>query len=125
MIFKGYISSRKILDGSVVQQKVQNLVIRDACEKKGYDYKLVCAYQHNDTPTHTYSHLPTLAHTYPHPRTLVRHSSDTLVRHTCRHSNQKCGKHPCQLRNGAGRHEWIDHAPLIGVFVGSYALYVL
>ena len=40
MIFKGYISSRKILDGSVVQQKVQNLVIRDACEKKGYDYKL-------------------------------------------------------------------------------------
>lgn len=40
MIFKGYISSRKILDGTTVQQKVQNLVIRDACEKKGYDFKL-------------------------------------------------------------------------------------
>jgi len=40
MIFKGYISSRKLLDGSVNQQKVQNLVIRDACQKRGYEYKL-------------------------------------------------------------------------------------
>ena len=40
MIFKGYISSRRLLDGSLNQQKVQNLVIRDACNKRGYDYKL-------------------------------------------------------------------------------------
>ena len=40
MIFKGYISSRKLLDGSLNQQKVQNLVIRDACNKRGFDYKL-------------------------------------------------------------------------------------
>ena len=40
MIFKGYISSRKLLDGSINHQKVQNLVIRDACEKRGYEYKL-------------------------------------------------------------------------------------
>ena len=40
MIFKGYISSRKLLDGSLSQQKVQNLVIRDACARKGYDYRL-------------------------------------------------------------------------------------
>jgi len=40
MIFKGYISSRKLLDGSINHQKVQNLVIRDACQKRGYEYKL-------------------------------------------------------------------------------------
>tara|TARA_B110000438_G_C15775080_1_gene633682 strand:+ start:312 stop:719 length:408 start_codon:yes stop_codon:yes gene_type:complete len=40
MVFKGYISSRRLLDGSLNQQKVQNLVIRDACQKRGYDYKL-------------------------------------------------------------------------------------
>ena len=40
MIFKGYISSRKLLDGTINHQKVQNLVIRDACHKRGYDYKL-------------------------------------------------------------------------------------
>ncbi len=40
MIFKGYISSRKLLDGSVNHQKVQNLVIRDACEKRKFEYKL-------------------------------------------------------------------------------------
>ena len=40
MIFKGYISSRKLLDGTINHQKVQNLVIRDACSKRGYDYKL-------------------------------------------------------------------------------------
>ena len=40
MIFKGYISSRRLLDGSLSQQKVQNLVIRDACTRKGYDYRL-------------------------------------------------------------------------------------
>ena len=40
MKFKGYISSRKLLDGSVNHQKVQNLVIRDACEKRGFEYKL-------------------------------------------------------------------------------------
>ena len=40
MIFKGYISSRKLLDGSINHQKVQNLVIRDACEKRGFEYKL-------------------------------------------------------------------------------------
>ena len=40
MIFKGYVSSRRLLDGSLNQQKVQNLVIRDACQKRGFDYKL-------------------------------------------------------------------------------------
>jgi sporadic carbohydrate cluster protein (TIGR04323 family) len=40
MIFKGYISSRKLLDGSINHQKVQNLVIRDACHKRKYEYKL-------------------------------------------------------------------------------------
>ena len=40
MIFKGYVSSRKLLDGSINQQKVQNLVIRDACQKRGFEYKL-------------------------------------------------------------------------------------
>lgn len=40
MIFKGYISSRKLLDGTINHQKVQNLVIRDACEKRGFEYKL-------------------------------------------------------------------------------------
>ncbi len=40
MIFKGYISSRKLPDGTINHQKVQNLVIRDACEKRGYEFKL-------------------------------------------------------------------------------------
>ena len=40
MIFKGYISSRKLLDGSVNQQKVQNLVIRDYCSRKNLFFKL-------------------------------------------------------------------------------------
>ena len=28
------------MDGSINHQKVQNLVIRDACEKRGFEYKL-------------------------------------------------------------------------------------
>jgi len=40
MKFKGYVSSRKLNDDSLVQQKVQNLVIREACSKRGFEYKL-------------------------------------------------------------------------------------
>lgn len=40
MIFKGYISSRKLIDGTLIHQKVQNLVIRDSCNKRGFQYKL-------------------------------------------------------------------------------------
>ena len=40
MIFKGYISSRKLLDGTSNHQKVQNLVIRNACQTRGFEYKL-------------------------------------------------------------------------------------
>lgn len=32
-IFKGYISSRKLADGSYVPQKLQNIVIRNTCER--------------------------------------------------------------------------------------------
>jgi len=40
MKFKGYVSSRKLNDNSLIQQSVQNLVIREACRKRGFDYKL-------------------------------------------------------------------------------------
>lgn len=32
-IFKGYISSRRFADGSYVSQKIQNIVIRNTCER--------------------------------------------------------------------------------------------
>ena len=40
MNFKGYVSSRKLLDQTLVQQSVQNLVIREACKKRGFNYQL-------------------------------------------------------------------------------------
>ena len=39
MKLKGYIFSRPFF-GERVPQSVQNLVIRDACQKRGYEYKL-------------------------------------------------------------------------------------
>ena len=48
MIFKGYISSRKLLDGTSNHQKVQNLVIRNACQNRGFEYKL--SYTEYGTP---------------------------------------------------------------------------
>ena len=38
--FKGYISSRKLNDGNYIPQKVQNLVIRSACEDNNYKFSL-------------------------------------------------------------------------------------
>ena len=38
--FKGYISSRKLNDGNFIPQKVQNLVIRSACEDKKFKFNL-------------------------------------------------------------------------------------
>ena len=40
LCFKGYISSRKLNDGNIIPQKVQNLVIRSACEDKNFDFSL-------------------------------------------------------------------------------------
>jgi len=38
--FKGYISSRELNDSSFIPQKVQNLVIRHACQSRGIDFLL-------------------------------------------------------------------------------------
>ena len=40
LCFKGYISSRRLNDGNVIPQKVQNLVIRSACKDKNFDFSL-------------------------------------------------------------------------------------
>lgn len=40
MKLRGYISSRKLEDGNLVDQSVQNLVIKQACEKFGFSYLL-------------------------------------------------------------------------------------
>ena len=40
MIFKGYISSRSLNNNSVIDQSVQNLVIRNSCEKRGFLFHL-------------------------------------------------------------------------------------
>ena len=40
MNFRGYIFSRSFSDGSFVDQSIQNAVIRQACEKNLYDFKL-------------------------------------------------------------------------------------
>ena len=40
MIFKGYISSRPLNDNTVVDQSVQNMVIRNSCQKRGFTYHL-------------------------------------------------------------------------------------
>ena len=37
--YMGYIFSREI-DGNIIPQKVQNLVIRDYCKQNGYQYLL-------------------------------------------------------------------------------------
>ena len=37
---RGYISSRRLEDNNLVDQSVQNLIIRRACEKYGYKYML-------------------------------------------------------------------------------------
>ena len=38
--FRGYISSRKLNDGSFVDQSIQNLVIRKACENNNFLFML-------------------------------------------------------------------------------------
>jgi sporadic carbohydrate cluster protein (TIGR04323 family) len=38
--FKGYISSRKLNDGNAVPQRVQNLVIRSACNDQNFEFYL-------------------------------------------------------------------------------------
>ena len=40
MKFRGYISSRKLSDGNFVDQSIQNLIIRTACEKLNIKYML-------------------------------------------------------------------------------------
>ena len=40
MNFRGYISSRKLEDNNLIDQSVQNLVIRKACDKRGFVYML-------------------------------------------------------------------------------------
>ena len=40
MIFKGYISSRPLNDNTVVDQSVQNMVIRNSCQKRDFTYLL-------------------------------------------------------------------------------------
>ena len=41
--FKGYISSRKLLNGDYVTQKTQNLVIRESCQLKNFHLELSSA----------------------------------------------------------------------------------
>lgn len=38
--FRGYISSRKLADGSLIDQNIQNLVIRRACENNNFMFML-------------------------------------------------------------------------------------
>lgn len=40
MKFRGYISSRKLSDGNNVDQSIQNLVIRNSCEKHNIKFML-------------------------------------------------------------------------------------
>ena len=37
---RGYISSRRLEDNNIIDQSVQNLVIRKACDKHGFIYML-------------------------------------------------------------------------------------
>ena len=39
-IVKGYLSSRNLYNNSHASQKIQNLVIRNTCERYGYSYRL-------------------------------------------------------------------------------------
>tara|TARA_Y100000816_G_C26098576_1_gene581809 strand:- start:1196 stop:1612 length:417 start_codon:yes stop_codon:yes gene_type:complete len=41
--FKGYISSRKLLNGDYVTQKTQNLIIRETCKLKNFNLELSSA----------------------------------------------------------------------------------
>jgi len=41
--FKGYISSRKLINGEFETQKIQNLVVREACKYNSYDLQLSSA----------------------------------------------------------------------------------
>lgn len=38
--FKGYISSRKLNNDKTVEQSIQNMTIRNCCEKRGYTFLL-------------------------------------------------------------------------------------
>ncbi len=38
--FKGYISSRKLNNDKTVEQSIQNMTIRNCCEKRGYTFIL-------------------------------------------------------------------------------------
>ena len=40
MKFRGYISSRKLSDGNNVDQSIQNLIIRNSCEKHNIKFML-------------------------------------------------------------------------------------
>ena len=40
MNFKGYISSRELNNSKSVEQSIQNLTIRNCCEKRGYTFLL-------------------------------------------------------------------------------------
>lgn len=40
MNFKGYISSRPLSDGILIDQKIQNIIIRDSCKKKNINFLL-------------------------------------------------------------------------------------
>ena len=40
MIFKGYISSRDLNDQKNVEQNIQNMVIRNCCDKRGFTFLL-------------------------------------------------------------------------------------
>ena len=38
--FKGYISSRKLNNDKTIEQSIQNMTIRNCCEKRGYTFLL-------------------------------------------------------------------------------------
>ena len=40
MNLRGYISSREFSDGTFVDQSIQNMIIKQACEKRSYTFQL-------------------------------------------------------------------------------------
>ena len=40
MNLRGYISSRELSDGKFVDQSIQNMIIKQACEKRSYTFQL-------------------------------------------------------------------------------------
>jgi len=40
MNLRGYISSRELSDGTFVDQSIQNMIIKQACEKRSYTFQL-------------------------------------------------------------------------------------